>query len=96
MQSIDEAALRSLAASGKSILIADQNNGYILRAMERVSFGIAGVDRRRIITANLLDENGQARFIHSATYEELIAEYGLSAAKIAERALELIGAEGKK
>jgi len=96
MQSIDKAALRSLATSGKPILIAEQNNGYILRAMERASFGIAGVDRCMIATTNLLDENGQARFIHSATYDELVAEYGLSAAKIAERALELIGAEGKK
>jgi transketolase len=91
MQSTDETTLRTLATSGKPILIAEQNNGYILRAMERASFGIEGVSRRNIVSMNLLDENGAARFIHSATYDELLACYGLSAAKIAERALTVLG-----
>ncbi|MCX7026769.1 MAG: transketolase [Spirochaetes bacterium] len=95
MQSTDAGTLRSLATSGKPVLIAEQNNGYILRAMEKAAFGFKGVDRGRIAALNLQDENGATRFIHSATYDELLEEYGLSAAGIAERALILIGAEGK-
>lgn len=93
MASTDEATLLSLATSGKLLLIAEQNNGYILRALERAVFGARGVDRGKIVVVNLSDENGKARFIHSATYEELTSEYGLSAAKLAERALSIIEGE---
>lgn len=93
MASTDEATLLSLAISGKPLLIAEQNNGYILRRLERAAFGACGVDRGKIVAVNLSDENGRARFIHSATYEELTSEYGLSATKLAERALSIIEGE---
>jgi len=96
MQSIDEEMLRWLATSGKPIVLAEQNNGYILKAMEKAAFGYKGVDRNKIAALNLQDENGATRFIHSATYDELLEEYGLSAARIAARAQNLIGVQGKQ
>lgn len=96
MPSIDCVTLRTLAGSGKPVLIAEQNNGYILRAMQKAVFGADNVDASRVTAVNLSDEKGEARFIHSATYEELTEEYGLSAAKIADRIMALVKTGGRQ
>jgi len=38
----------------------------------------------RILAINTLDADGRPRFIHSGTYEELTAAFGLSAPRLAE------------
>ena len=91
MPSIDEGLLFELYDSGKPILIAEQNNGYIwqnfLKALYR-----RGVQNgtNRIATINTLSAEGRPQFIHSATYEELIEVFGLSASKLAGKVRELI------
>jgi transketolase len=93
MPSIDEGLLRSLYESGRLLVFAEQNNGYIwqnfLKAVYRRGAGLC--DSRRVKTVNTLSPDGRSHFIHSATYEELIEAYGLSGAKLAatvERLLE--------
>jgi len=85
MPSIDEDMLRRLYDSGKLIMFAEQNNGYIwqnfLKAMYRR--GVAAGGAGRIMAVNTLSPDGRPHFIHSATYEELIEVYGLSAARLA-------------
>jgi transketolase C-terminal domain/subunit len=91
MPSIDADLLMTLYDSGKHIVVAEQNNGYIwqnlLKALARrrpVNGGTAS-----IVTVNSLSSEGRPHFIHSATYEELIEVYGLSAQKLAARLQEL-------
>jgi transketolase N-terminal domain/subunit/transketolase C-terminal domain/subunit len=88
MPSIDEDLLLRLYDSGKLIVFAEQNNGYIwqnfLKTLHRRRAAVCGAER--IVTVNTLLPDGRAQFIHSATYEELIEVYGLSGSKLAAQA----------
>jgi transketolase len=92
MPSIDEQLLLEVYDSGKRILIAEQNNGYIwqnfLKVLYRNRKGETG--SQRIATVNTLAADGRPQFIHSATYDELIEVFGLSAPKLAAMARELM------
>lgn len=87
MPSVDEALLLRLYASGRMLFFAEQNNGYLWQNFLKVLYRnkdkikIDGLDRVR--TINTLDKAGQARFVHSATYEELVEAFGLTPAAIA-------------
>jgi transketolase len=85
MPSIDEGLLLRLYDSGKPIVFAEQNNGHIwqnfLKVLARRRSAVCGVDR--VMTVNTLSPDGRAHFIHSATYEELVDVYNLSAPKLA-------------
>jgi transketolase N-terminal domain/subunit/transketolase C-terminal domain/subunit len=87
MPSIDEDLLLRLYDSGKLIIFAEQNNGYIwqnfLKVLARRRAAVCGLDR--VMTINTLTPTGHAQFIHSATYEELVEVYGLSGPKLAAR-----------
>jgi hypothetical protein len=73
------------------LLLAEQNNGYIwqnflkilYRNRERAKPG----GWERIVTLNTLNGGGQPQFIHSGTYEELIAAFGLTPDAIAHTVL---------
>jgi transketolase len=88
MPSIDEELLIGLCRSGKLICLAEQNNGYILQNLLKVVYwrcpDVATSALRRVLAINTLDAGGRPRFIHSATYEELIAAFGLEPAQIAD------------
>ena len=87
MPSIDDELLLTLFESGKVLLFAEQNNGYIwqnfLKVLYRHRERLGGVDLTRVATVNTLGADGRPRFIHSGTYEELVDAFGLSAAKLA-------------
>jgi len=85
MPSIDQNLLLQLYDSGKLLFIAEQNNGYIWQNLLKILFRYRSRDagRHRIITINTLTGAGKPRFIHSATYEELIEVFGLSPSKLA-------------
>jgi transketolase C-terminal domain/subunit len=87
MPSIDEDLLLRLYDSGKLIVFAEQNNGYIwqnfLKVLARRRSAVCGTGR--VMTINALGPDGRAQFIHSATYEELVDVYNLSATKLASR-----------
>jgi transketolase len=86
LPSIDEALLLQLYDSGKLLIFAEQNNGYIWQNFLKVLYRHRKVsaDLARVATINTLDSQGRARFIHSGTYEELVDAFGLTAAQIAE------------
>ena len=86
MPSIDDGLLLELYDSGKPLLFAEQNNGYIWQNFLKVLYRHRKVsaDLARVATINTLDSHGRARFIHSGTYEELVEAFGLTAAQIAE------------
>jgi transketolase N-terminal domain/subunit/transketolase C-terminal domain/subunit len=93
MPSIDAQLLLELYDSGKTIVIAEQNNGYIWQNLLKVIWRHRGerAGTGRILTVNTLSAEGKPQFIHSATYEELIEVYGLSGPKLAERVRGLLG-----
>ena len=92
MPSIDEDLLLSLYDSGKRIVLAEQNNGFIwqnfLKVLARRRPINSGVER--ITAINALGADGRPHYIHSATYEELIEVYGLSGPNLAARVSELV------
>jgi transketolase len=87
MPSIDEDLLLELYNSGQLLLLAEQNNGYIWQNLLKILYRNRGRVKpggwERIVTVNTLKSDGQAQFIHSGTYEELIAAFGLSPDAIA-------------
>jgi len=85
MPSIDEDLLLRLYDSGKLIVFAEQNNGYIWQSFLRVLYRRrpTACSADRVKTISTLTPEGRAQFIHSATYEELVEAYGLSAPRLA-------------
>jgi transketolase len=84
MPSIDEDLLRELCDSGKLVCLAEQNNGYIWQNLLKIGYRRrSGGNLARVITINTLDAQGRPQFIHSGTYEELLAAFGLTPAQIA-------------
>jgi transketolase len=99
MPSVDEALLLELYNSGKLLLFAEQNNGYLwqnfLKVLYRNRDRAAG-SLQRVITVNTLTAAGKPQFIHSATYEELIEAFGLTPAHIAKTAQDALSASRTK
>jgi transketolase len=83
MPSIDEGLLVELSQSGALLCLAEQNNGFILQKLLRVLHRRQVQAPGRLLTINTLDSAGKPQFIHSGTYEELIAAFGLTPAAIA-------------
>jgi transketolase len=87
MPSIDEDLLLELYNSGQLLLLAEQNNGYIWQNLLKILYRNRGRVKaggwERIVTLNTLKSDGQPQFIHSGTYEELIAAFGLTPDAIA-------------
>jgi len=86
MPSVDEVLLLELYNSGKVLLFAEQNNGYLWQNFLKVIYrnrDLATGSLQRVVTVNTLTAEGKPQFIHSATYEELIEAFGLTPAYIA-------------
>ena len=95
MPSIDEELLVECVNSGKLLVFAEQNNGYISENFLKIAY--ANRDRIRlehlknVATVNTLGANGRPQFIHSATYEELIDAFGLSPSALARTICDRLG-----
>lgn len=87
MPSTDDALFIELALSGKYIIFAEQNNGYLwqnfLKALYRKRVVQLGDVLSRVVSISTLDREGKPQFIHSATYEQLTQLFGLSPESIA-------------
>lgn len=80
MPSIDEELLWSLSSRGKKVLFAEQNNGFIWDHFRRVVFERGGMlEKENIKAVNTTIEEGGMKYIHSATYGELLSRFGLDA-----------------
>jgi transketolase C-terminal domain/subunit len=85
MPSIDEKYLLEVYHSGKPVFIVEQNNGYIWSALRKQLFkSVDNIETSRFIAINTMGKDGLPTFIHSGTYPQLIAQFGLSAGQIAE------------
>lgn len=86
MPSLDDDMFARLAESGKLIVFAEQNNGFLWQNYARF------VARHRkgpgnAIAVNTLTAEGQPQFIHSGLYEELLEAFGLSPRRLSETIL---------
>jgi transketolase C-terminal domain/subunit len=82
MPSIDRDLLLRLYDSGTTIVLAEQNNGFILQNLLKIVYRHRAADTSglsRVLAINTLDADGRPQFIHSGTYEELTEAFGLSA-----------------
>jgi hypothetical protein len=71
--------------SGKKIFIAEQNNGYLYSQIKDVLFKAKkSIDTEKIYAINVLDSELKPQFIHSATYTQLLHQFGLSPEQLAE------------
>ncbi|MDE3199243.1 MAG: transketolase [Acidobacteriota bacterium] len=85
MPSVDAERLESLRASGKLIVFAEQNNGFLWQNYLR-----AGRGAGRALMVNTLGADGRPQYIHSGTYEQLLDAFGLSPALLARRIQEAL------
>jgi transketolase C-terminal domain/subunit len=95
MPSIDEQLLLDLYKSRRVVCLAEQNNGYIWQSFLKTlgrNKGIRWDDLRRVVCVNTLSADGKPRFIHSGTYEELLAAFRLTPADLAETITETVQA----
>jgi transketolase len=85
MPTIDEESLLRLQASGRLVMLAEQNNGYILQNLLKIVHRrhVQAATLSNVLAVNTLDEQGRPQFIHSGTYEELVNAFGLSARQLA-------------
>ena len=82
--SIDRNKLVELVSSGRLIVVAEQNNGIIWSALGKLLLGgRSGTHAEKLLAINTLSKEGSPQFIHSATYEQLCEQFGLSAAQMA-------------
>jgi transketolase len=86
MPSLDEPLIGELSDSGRKLFIAEQNNGLIMEGLRRSLWNRGGrMDPRSVIPINTLDAEGRPHYIHSATYEQLLDRFSLSADTLARR-----------
>ena len=87
MPSVDDSIMMELARSGKPLIFAEQNNGYLLQNFLKVLYrhkvSNDGNLLSRLVSISTLDEEGKPQFIHSATYEQLTHAFGLTPQAIA-------------
>ena len=78
--------LLDLYDSGRWIILAEQNNGFIWSHLQRILFRTRkDISTGRLISINTLGKDGRPRFIHSATYPELLDQFHLAPHQLAER-----------
>ena len=86
MPSVDETLIGELYESGKKIYVAEQNNGYLFDAFRKVLWQKKrSLVPWRVVGINTLNPEGQPQFIHSATYQQLLEEFGLTPAQLVAR-----------
>jgi transketolase N-terminal domain/subunit/transketolase C-terminal domain/subunit len=88
MPSVDDALMLRLLRSGRLIVFAEQNDGYLLDQFLKVVYrrhaSAEPVSWNRVMAVNTLGRDGRPWFIHSATYDELVEAYGLTPQALAD------------
>jgi len=96
MPSIDEDAIIELYRSGKPVFIAEQNNGYLWYHFRKVLFEKeTNINTQKLIAINTTTKDG-LHYIHSGTYTELVAHYGLDGTHLSDRILKTLKAKKAK
>ncbi|WPP49179.1 transketolase C-terminal domain-containing protein [Catalinimonas niigatensis] len=90
MPSVDDRMILDLYQSGKAVFIAEQNNGYLWTNFRKALFAqLPSIDVQKLIPINTVGQGG-LHYIHSGTYAELAAHYGLDAKHLSEKILKTL------
>lgn len=91
MPSLDMDMLGRLIQDRVPVFFAEQNNGFLFDQFSRraIEMGLR-IDPGLVFHASTRDENGNARFISSGTYDQLVQALGLSRKALADRILSYI------
>ena len=78
MPSVDRGALLELSSSGKLMVLAEQNNGFLWSSLGKALLRSGRqVDTGNLLAINTLGGDGLPAFIHSGTYDQLLDQFGL-------------------
>ncbi|WP_198513476.1 transketolase C-terminal domain-containing protein [Confluentibacter lentus] len=92
MPSIDSNVMIELYNSGKPVFIAEQNNGYLWTNFRKVLFSsLDSINTKNLHPINLT-HNRELNYIHSGTYDELAAHYGLNADTLSKHIIKILKA----
>ena len=84
MPSMDEELVTELYEGRAKVILAEQNNGILWQGFQKVLWKrFQNIESGRITAINALDAQGWPRFIHSATYGQLLESNGLSPQQLA-------------
>jgi transketolase len=89
MPSVDKDEIIRLRNSARPVYIVEQNNGYLWSATLEILATQNVFDTRSIVPLNLT-KGGEKSYIHSGTYDELAAHYGVDAKGIVNTILQTI------
>jgi hypothetical protein len=77
--------LLELYDSGKRLCFAEQNNGYIWRSFHKILFQRRRqIATSRLMSVNTLGPDAKPQFIHSGSYPQLLAAFGLTPRQLSE------------
>jgi transketolase len=97
MPSSDESMWLELLRAKRLLVIAEQNDGYLLDQLLKVVYRHRAETGEpalaRVMSVNTLGPHGRPWFIHSATYEELVEAYALAPAPLANAICARLGKE---
>ncbi len=86
MPSIDPDLICTIAEGSVPVLFAEQNNGFLWTSASRILLERGIHPGKGILNAvNTSGPEGTPRYIHSATYDELLDQFSLTPARLAER-----------
>lgn len=89
MPSFDEEVMTKILGTDGITVIAEQNNGFIWNRLGQLVLSKGGkVDLSSCLALNVNKSDGSYRYIHSATYGQLLERFGLNPEKLAQQAME--------
>jgi transketolase len=90
MPSFDQDTMLDILKQDAITLVAEQNNGFIWHEIGRMLLRTDGdVSMKNCSAINVNRPDGSYRFLHSATYEQLMSQFGLAPEQMADKALRL-------
>ena len=93
MPSVDEELLLGLSDSGKPMIFAEQNNGYLYTEYRKLLMrSRETLSTKQIYALNTSTPEDKPQFVHSGSYEELIGAFGLAPEQLVEFVQARLGA----
>jgi transketolase len=89
MPSFDQETMIDILRQDALTVVAEQNNGFIWHETGQMMLRTGGaVSLQNCVAINVNKPDGSYHFLHSATYEQLLSQFGLAPGQLAETALE--------
>jgi transketolase len=88
MPSFDQETMINVLEQDALTVVAEQNNGFIWHEIGQMVLRTRGaVSLENCVAINVNNPDGSYHYLHSATYEQLLSQFGLEPGQMAETAL---------